>query len=230
MIKVILWDVDGTLLAFKPAEKAAIKKCFEVFGLGECTDEMLGRYSVINKGYWEKLERKEITKQEVLVNRFADFFQSENINTDCAVRFNEEYQKLLGETICFCDNAYELMKSLKGRVKQYAVTNGTKAAQDRKLSKSGLIDIFDEVFISEVVGIEKPDAGFFEHVWEKIGHYEKSEVMIVGDSLTSDMQGGNNAGIVCCWYNPNNEKNTANLRIDYEIGDLQKIRDIVIER
>lgn len=223
MIKVILWDVDGTLLDFKKAEYAAIKKCFEIFELGVCSDEMILRYSAINRKYWEKLERGEITKQEVLVNRFVDFFRTENIQTDCAEEFNKEYQKQLGETICFCDNSYELLQSLKGLVKQYAVTNGTKAAQDRKLQKSGLIDIFDGVFISEVVGIEKPGIGFFEHVWEKIGTYEKEEIMIVGDSLTSDMQGGNNAGIVCCWYNPNGVKNDTGLRIDYEIDNLQKI-------
>ena len=227
MIKVILWDVDGTLLDFKKAEYAAIKKCFKIFELGECTDEMIGRYSVINRGYWEKLERGEITKPELLVNRFADFFETENIKTDCAKEFNEQYQKWLGETVCFCDNSYELMKTLKGRVKQYAVTNGTKAAQDRKLSKSGLIDIFDGVFISEVVGYEKPGIEFFEYVWKQIGEYDKNEILIVGDSLTSDIKGGNNAGIVCCWYNPKGLKNETNLRIDYEIDDLQKILEII---
>ena len=227
MIKVILWDVDGTLLDFKKAEYAAIKKCFEIFKLGECTDEMIERYSIINRKYWEKLERGEITKQEVLINRFIDFFEAENIKSDCAKEFNEQYQKWLGETVCFCDNSYELMENLKGRVKQYAVTNGTKAAQDRKLSKSGLIDIFDGVFISEVVGCEKPGIKFFEYVWEQIGDYDKKEILIVGDSLTSDIQGGNNAGIMCCWYNPKNIKNETNLRIDYEIDDLQKILEII---
>ena len=227
MIKVILWDVDGTLLDFKKAEYVAIKKCFEIFDLGECSDEMISRYSDINRRYWEKLERKEITKQEVLVNRFVDFFESEDIVTDCAEEFNKEYQLQLGETICFCDNCYEMLKGLKGQVKQYAVTNGTRIAQDRKLSKSGLIDIFDGVFISEVVGCEKPGIEFFEHVWEQIGFYEKDEVMIVGDSLTSDIQGGNNAGIVCCWYNPKHVENNSNLRIDYETDDLQKIAEIL---
>ena len=223
MIKVILWDVDGTLLDFKKAEYVAIKKCFEVFHLGECSDEMIGRYSVVNRKYWEKLERKEITKPEVLVNRFVEFFATENIQTDCAKEFNEEYQKWLGETICFCDNSYELLKSLKGQVKQYAVTNGTKAAQDRKLSKSGLIDIFDGVFISEVVGCEKPGIEFFEHVWKKIGHYEKDEIMIVGDSLTSDIQGGVNAGIKTCWFNPKGVENTSMLKPDYEIKDIEGV-------
>ena len=119
------------------------------------------------------------------------------------------------------------MKGLKGRIKQYAVTNGTKVAQDRKLLKSGLIDLFDGVFISEEIGVEKPGIGFFEYVWEQIGEYDPSEIMIVGDSLTSDIQGGNNAGIVCCWYNPSGKTNDKNLKIDYEITDLQDILELI---
>lgn len=230
MIKVLLWDIDGTLLDFPAAEKAAMKKCFEVCGLGECTDEMIARYSKINKKYWEKLERGEITKPEVLVGRFEKFFASETIVTDCASEFNKEYQIRLGDTICFCDNGYELIKSLKGQVKQYAVTNGTKVAQDRKLTKSGLIELFDHIFISEVVGVEKPGVEFFEKVWEQIGEYKPDEIMIVGDSLTSDMQGGNNAGIICCWYNPKKVVNDKKIRIDYEIDDLQKVLEILKER
>ncbi len=228
MIKVILWDVDGTLLDFLKAEYEAIKTCFRIFALGECTDEMVARYSGINKKYWEMLERKELTKPEVLVGRFREFFAKEKIQTDCAEDFNKEYQLRLGDTICFCDNSYELLKSFKGRVKQYAVTNGTKIAQNKKLNRSGLIDVFDGIFISEDIGIEKPDVGFFQSVFERIGQYEKDEVMIVGDSLTSDMQGGNNAGILCCWYNPKHVPLTKALRIDYEIDDLNRIEDILI--
>ena len=227
MIKVILWDIDGTLLDFQTAEKEAIRACFEIFKLGECTDEMIARYSVINKGYWERLERKEISKPEVLVGRFQEFFATEGIVTDCAEAFNEEYQWRLGDTICFCDDGYELVKGLKGRVKQYAVTNGTKVAQVKKLNKSGLVDLLDDVFISEDIGVEKPDVKFFEHVWDVIGRYEADEVLIVGDSLTSDMQGGNNAGILCCWYNPKGLENPKGVKLDYEIRSLQEVLGII---
>lgn len=227
MIKVILWDIDGTLLDFIKAENAAIKKCFQVFGLGDCSDEMIQRYSGINRMYWEKLERGEMSKQEILVNRFVDFFKSENIETDCAEKFNLEYQVRLGDTICFRDNSFELVKDLKKRVKQYAVTNGTKAAQDRKLEASGLIKLFDGVFISEDVGCEKPGMDFFEYVFQKIGDYKKEEIMIIGDSLTSDMQGGNNAGIVCCWYNPERMIKDKKIRIDYEIDDLRNVPEVL---
>ena len=227
MIKVLLWDIDGTILDFLAAEKEAIKKCFGIFGLGVCTDEMIRRYSKINRKYWEKLERGELTKPEVLIGRFEEFFVNEGIVTDCAPEFNKEYQVRLGDTICFNDNCYELLDTLKGKLKQYAVTNGTKVAQDRKLKKSGLIDIFDGVFISEELGVEKPGVGFFEKVWERIGRYELDEVLIIGDSLTSDMQGGNNAGILCCWYNPKHMEKNKDLKIDFEIDNLQEIINIL---
>lgn len=189
MIKAILWDIDGTLLNFKEAEKYAIRKCFSIFNLGECTDEMISRYSIINDKYWKSLERGEITKQEVLHNRFEEFFRTENIVFDEIKMFNEKYQFHLGDIIFFNDDSFDLVKQLKGQIKQYAVTNGTYVAQERKLERSGLDKVFDDVFISEKIGVEKPNKAFFDAVWRKTGEFSKEEVMIVGDSLTSDIQG-----------------------------------------
>ena len=227
MIKVILWDIDATLLDFLAAEKAAIRTCFSKHNLGECTDEMLGRYSIINKKYWEMLERGEMSKADILVNRFREFFASEGIETDCEKEFNDSYQVALGDTICFRDNGYELVKKLQGRYRQFVVTNGTFVAQERKLRKSGIGELVEEAFISDLIGFEKPSIEFFDYVFEKIGEYDKNEVLIIGDSLTSDMQGGNNAGIVCCWYNPNHLENTKNVKIDYEIEDLWQLEEIL---
>lgn len=226
MIRVILWDIDGTLLDFAAAEREAIRGCFATFGLGECTDEMLARYSVINRQHWEKLERKELTKHQVLIGRFEVFFAEKGLVADCAA-FNDEYQIRLGDTVCFHDDGYKLVQQLKGRVRQYAVTNGTKVAQQRKLRNSGLDVLLDGVFISEDIGAEKPDIAFFHPVWETIGPYAPDEVLIVGDSLTSDMQGGNNAGIRCCWYNPKGVPAPEHLKIDYNIRDLREILTIL---
>ena len=227
MIKTLLWDIDGTLLNFEKSENYAIKKCFEIFGIGECTDEMVARYSPINRKYWEKLERGELTKPEVLRGRFKEFFESENISFDRVDDFNAEYQLRLGDKVFFCDNGLEVVNSLKGKVRQYAVTNGTFVAQSRKLSQSGLIDIFDDIFISDKIGFEKPGIEFFNAVQEKIGHFKKDEVMIIGDSLTSDIKGGNNADILCCWYNPLSLPAKDDLRIDYEIKDIADILNII---
>ena len=227
MIKVILWDMDATLLDFLAAEKTAIRSCFEKFSLGECTDEMIERYSKINRRYWEMLERGEMAKADILVNRFRDFFASEGIETDCEMEFNRSYQIALGDTICFQDDSYELVKKLNETHRQFIVTNGTFVAQERKLKKSGFGALMEDVFISELLGHEKPAVEFFEKVFEKIGHEEKKEILIVGDSLTSDMRGGNNAGIVCCWYNPQHLENTKEVVLDYEIDNLWQIEEIL---
>lgn len=227
MIKVLLWDIDATLLDFTAAEKEAIRKCFEKFDLGICTDEMLGRYSLINKSYWEKLERGELSKGEILVNRFRDFFVSEGIETDCEKAFNDYYQLALGDTIRFRDHGYELVEKLRKDYRQFAVTNGTFVAQSKKLKKSGLDNLLEEAFISDLIGFEKPSNEFFDYVLERIGVYKKEEIMIIGDSLSSDMQGGNHAGIVCCWYNPNHAENTKNVKIDHEIDNLWQLEEIL---
>ena len=226
MIKVILWDIDGTLLNFEEAEKHAIRTCFAQFGLGECTDGMLADYSGINRVYWQKLERGEMSKPEILVGRFMTFFEKYGLDTSCAPAFNAQYQISLSDTICFNPNGLEVVTALRGKLKQYAVTNGTKIAQQRKLERSGLDKLFDGVFISEDIGIEKPGVEFFHRIWAQIGPYDPSEVMIVGDSLTSDIQGGNNAGILCCWFNPAGKEAGSQLRIDYEIQDLEQILSV----
>ena len=227
MIRAVLWDVDGTLLDFLAAERAAIRRCFEIFRLGECTDAMLEDYSAINVRWWERLERGEYTKPEILVGRFREFFAKYGLDLSAAEPFNEEYQVRLGDTIVFFPGALETLHALKGRVLQCAVTNGTKTAQRRKLSLSGMDKIFDRVFISDDLGVEKPSAAFFEKVFAGIGPIPPREVLIVGDSLTSDIRGGLNAGIRTCWYNPWDRENTDRLPIDYMIASLSEVPALI---
>ena len=182
MYTTVLWDIDMTLLDFLAAEKYAIGECFRIFGLGVCSDEMLERYSAINKKYWERLERGEITKQETLEGRFRE------------------------------------------------LTNGTQTAQRRKLANSGLDQIFVRAFISDEIGYEKPDVRFFEPVLQELKDCRKEEILLIGDSLTSDIKGANNAGLACCWYNPKKTINDKGVRIDHEIQDLLEIEQIVGKR
>lgn len=224
--KVVLWDIDGTLLNFHMAEKAAIRALFARFGLGSCTDEMLKHYSTINAGYWKKLEKGELTKPQILIGRFETFFREYGLDISCAPAFNEAYQLALGDTVCFNPGGLEAVKALKGKVRQYAVTNGTLVAQRKKLAASGLDALLDGAFISDVIGIEKPNIGFFQAVWKEIGNFSPDEVLIVGDSLTSDIKGGNNAGIKTCWFNPNRSPAPADLQIDYDIQELGEVLKI----
>lgn len=221
---VILWDVDGTVLNFLASEKAAIRACFAEFGLGECSDGMISVYSKINIGYWEKLERGEHDKPYILTARFRDFFSLYSIDTEIAPAFNRMYQYKLGDTVCFQEHALDVLTSLKGRIPQFAVTNGTAVAQNRKLAASGLDAIFDGIFISETVGYEKPDTRFFDAVLQAVPGIPRNRVCIVGDSLTSDMRGGADSGLVTVWYNPNGKPRPdgAAPRIDVEIRDLSR--------
>lgn len=227
MIAVILWDVDGTLLDFQAAECAAVKSLFREFGLGECTDDMVRRYSRINDSFWRRLENNEITKPEVLVGRFEQFFRETGIPETLAPEFNRRYQPRLGDTIVYRDDSINVVKALRGMVRQYVVSNGTVVAQTKKLTLSGLGDLMDGIFLSEKIGVEKPNKAFFDVVLDDIGPADLSEILIVGDSLTSDIRGGNNAGIKTCWYNPEGKKPQEEYRIDYVIRDLHEVPGII---
>ena len=226
MIETILWDVDGTLLDFDAAEKAAIRKLFSEFDLGECTYEMLERYSRINVSFWQRLERNELTRSQVLTGRFEQFFTEYGIDPGIAEEFNSRYQLSLGDTIVFHDDSPKIVKALKGKVKQYVVSNGTVIAQTRKLEKSGFKYLMDGIFLSEQLGVEKPDPAFFEKVFTEIHAEDLSKIMIIGDSLTSDIQGGINAGIITCWYNPKKDPLPEGYKIDYIISDLHQVLDL----
>ena len=227
MYKYLLWDIDGTVLNFLAAEAYAIRALFKKYNLGVCDDEMLATYSSINTKYWKMLERNELTKHEILIGRFREFFETIGADTSIAESFNLDYQVTLGDHIEFVDNAKEMLLSQKGKYVLAAVTNGTKIAQEKKLRLSGLDKIFDHIFISEDIGYEKPNKGFFDHVFASLGITDKSEALIIGDSLTGDIKGGFNSGIDTCWFNPSHKPNSLSLPVTYEIDDLGKLISIV---
>ncbi len=226
-IEAILWDVDGTLLDFHASEREAIRALFAEFGLGECTPEMIARYSAINDIYWKRLEKNEITKEEVLVGRFQQFFREEGLDASVAPAFNEKYQLALGDTIVYRDDSLALVQSLRGVVKQYAVSNGTVVAQTKKLAASGIGPLMDGIFLSEEVGAEKPNLAFFEKVFAEVYPIAPARMIIVGDSLTSDIRGGNVAGIRTCWYNPEGKDLPAGYHVDHVISDLREVRKLL---
>ena len=227
MIRIILWDLDNTLLDPRPPERLAIRKCFRDLDLGECTDEMLDAYPAINNKWWTMCEKGEKTKDEILVGRFQDFLSVFGRPVDKAADFLADYMDSLGDNIFPIPEALETLRYLRGKVRQYVLTNGVWASQRKKLCNSGIIDIVDDVFVSEDIGFEKPAKEIYDRVLDKLGCTDRSEVMMVGDSLTTDIQGANNAGIPCCWFNPKHKARPADLRIDYEIDEIRQLLPIL---
>lgn len=227
-IKVLLWDIDGTVLNFDASERAALRKGFHLFQLGECPDELIAEYSEINKKYWQRLERGEITKERVLEGRFEEFFAKKGLDVTLAKEFNRKYQHNLSEVICFEEGVKDLIWGYRGIYKQYAASNGTAEAQRNKLKNSGLQDVLDGVFISDEIGVEKPMKGFFDAVFAGIGDgINKDEILIIGDSMTSDIRGGIQAGIHTCWYNPKGIVNTYDWTAEYEIRSFCELPNIL---
>lgn len=226
-IKYILWDIDETLINFGFAETSALKATFQNYNIGECTDEKIKVYKEINEKYWKRLERGEISKKEVLEGRFKEFFSLYNIDTSIVPEFNMDYLKATGDYAYYNTNAEKVVNELKGKYKQYAATNGTVIAQNKKMANSGLDKILDGIFISEEIGFNKPSKEFFDAIFKKVGSNNPNDYMIIGDSLSSDMLGGKNSGIKTCWYNPKHKQNSTDYMPNYEIHDLNEVLDIL---
>ena len=227
MIKTLLWDVDGTLLDFLAAERYGMNKCLAEIGV-TMTDKMLADYSAINRSWWGKLEKGLATREELFVGRLQDFFALYGIEYADYDRFNRQYQIALGEEVFPLDDCLTLLAELKKSHKLYMVTNGTKVAQELKLAKSGIDKIADGIFISEDMGVQKPEKAFFDRVQTATG-FIPEETLIIGDSLSSDIQGGINAGLHTCWYNPAGKPAPTNMAITYTVRCLSEIRAILLE-
>lgn len=229
----ILWDLDGTLLDFKMSERYALGACLKTHGV-VMTEEMLARYSGINECYWERLERGEVEKKELLPGRFREFFRQTGMEGIDPDEMQKQYEKELGAEIYYVEDSYEVAARLKEMgLKQHIVTNGILATQQAKMKKSGFDKLMDKVFISDIIGYEKPRKEFFEIAFREIPDFKKERALLVGDSLTSDMRGANNAGVDACFYNQ--KKKALSLRdgdpvhVEYEIGKLRELFDILEE-
>ncbi|MBS7131563.1 MULTISPECIES: YjjG family noncanonical pyrimidine nucleotidase [Clostridium] len=224
--QVLLFDADETLFDFKMAEKQAFLRALEEYKLDVDKEESLKLYSQINKHIWEEFERGEITADRLRVERFERFSKKIKIDFD-AVSFSKAYAKFLGEGAYLFDDSVEVIDYLSKKYKLALVTNGLKDVQKSRISKTPLKDYFQELIISDEIKISKPDPRIFDYALDKLDHMDKSKVLMIGDSLTSDMQGGINAGIDTCWYNPNHLENKSGLNLTYEIHSLNELKEIL---
>ena len=221
MIKSVFIDLDETLFDFHKAERIALTKMLSHFGIVPDA-EMTKRYSLINKSQWELLEKKEKTRDEVLTDRFTIFFREIKVNVD-SKKAREIYENFLGEGHYFIEGAEELLKALYGKYDLYLASNGTAKVQDSRIARSGIAKYFDGIFISQRIGYDKPSREFFECCFKEIDGFSKETAIIVGDSLSSDILGGINAGIRTCRYNPEGKPSTADIIPDYEIRHLSEL-------
>ena len=223
----VFWDLDQTLLDFDRSMEYALQAVFAQYGL-KINEEMTARYSVINRSYWLRLESGELSKEQVTVGRFRTFFEELGITHVSPEELNVDYQRELGSVFFFMEGAKELVALLKERgYRQYVVTNGVNATQANKMRLSGLDRIMDGVFVSELMGYPKPRKEFFDGCLAALSDVDRNKCILVGDSLTSDMRGAENAGIASCWFNPEKQEKDVDVRTDYEIRRLEELISIL---
>lgn len=224
----IFWDLDQTLLNFDLSMEYALRAVFVQHGLA-VSEEITTRYETINRSYWLQLESGELTKEQVTVGRFRTLFEELGITHVTPEEINADYQRELGNIFFFIDGAKELVMLLKEKgYRQYIVTNGVNTTQASKMKRSGLDTIMDGVFVSELMGYPKPQKEYFDACFAALPGVTREACILVGDSLTSDMRGAENAGIASCWFNPEGKPKDVEVRTDYEIRRLEELLQILV--
>ena len=226
MIEFLLLDLDDTILDFHKAERIALSKTIQDFGV-EPTEEALALYHKINKWHWEQLELGVMTREEVLTGRFAVFFRELGKEVDptaCA----RSYERNLSIGHYFLPGAEETVQALSKKYRLFLVSNGTATVQHSRLTSAGLYPYFEQVFVSQEIGFNKPDKAYFDRCFERIPGFDPKKALMVGDSLTSDIKGGINAGVKTVWINPKH-KDCGDIRPDYQLDALSQLPELLEE-
>ena len=221
----LYFDLDNTLLDFTKSEHTAIKKLLSQYSLPS-NNKIAKVYSDINRTFWEAFERGDIKKEEIYAGRFKKLLDvlKESRDTEAMAR---DYFGFLSCGYDLVDNAIDILSHLKqGGYKIYATTNGVAFTQYKRIKNSGLEPYFDAVFVSEEAGHQKPEKAYFDFVLANTEEKDKNNILIIGDSQSSDILGGINAGIDTCWYNPTGAE--AKYSCTYKIGSLLDLKKILL--
>ncbi len=227
MIEFLFLDLDDTILDFHKAERIALGKTIREFGV-EPTEAVLSRYHVINKWHWEQLELGKLTRPEVLTGRFQMLFGELGIDAD-PVLVQARYEGNLSIGHYFLPGAEEAVKELHKKYKLYLASNGTAVVQKGRMTSANLYRFFERSFVSEEIGHNKPSKAYFDAAFAQIPDFDPAKALMVGDSLTSDIKGGINAGIRTCWVNPNHVPGHPEIRADFEIEALHQLPKLLEE-
>ena len=224
MIEFLFLDLDDTILDFKKAEYIAIGRTFEAMGL-EPTEEIRHRYHEINQAHWKMLEKGELTRDQVLVQRFERLFEEFGIQVD-GVKVARTYEKFLGQGHWFLPGAEEAVMELSKKYRLFLASNGTASVQKGRMTSANLYRWFEQVFVSQEIGHNKPSKAYFDGCFARIPNFDREKCLMVGDSLSSDILGGINAGIKTCWVNPGHA-DSGEIKPDYEIEALAQLPELL---
>ena len=225
MIKNICLDLDDTLLDFKAAEKAAVAQTLEQIGVA-VNDRVLARYSVLNLSQWKRMERGEITVEQVKTNRYELLFKELGVTANAA-QTTKIYEGFLAAQHPELPGARAMMDELVGKYRLFLASNGTARVQHQRLKESGFGRYFDKVFLSQELGANKPDPAFFAACFAQIDGFQKQESVIFGDSLTSDILGGLRAGLCTVWFNPGGQP-AGEIRPDHQVRSLSEFPKLLL--
>lgn len=226
MYKLLLFDIDETLFDFKKTERVAFERTFYEAYPKLKEERYFKMYKRINKELWDKVEEGKITQEKVKYERFRLFLKEAEIERDY-IKTANEFMNRLSEGNYLIEGAEETVEGLKGKIPMIIVTNGLKEVQRKRVKRSLIGKFFDEIVVSDEIGMSKPDKRIFEYAIRKYGSIDKKEILMIGDSLTSDIRGGLDFGIDTCWYNPNNKENKEGITETYRITKLREILEIV---
>lgn len=226
--KTILFDADGTLLDFHRGEREAVREALLMSGI-DADDEQIRVYSEINDGLWKMLERGEIDRSVLLYRRFELFCERYGYTAD-ARRIATDYMYTLSTKGYLLKGVSDMLERLFGKVRMYIITNGVEVIQRGRYARADIGRYFEDIFISEALGYQKPDVRYFELVAERIEGFNKAETLVVGDSLTADIKGGNAFGVDTCRYDPTRSPISGDIRPTYSAGSFEEICDIILGR